>query len=257
MYSVKIVNPARKSEYTVKKLGAQVRFSLDELTEELKKCVKTISPSQIGYIEPGHGLKGKQRWLCTDEDVDTMYDIYTSKTEILLWCFSESPKRLETATSKSKKRILADGEPGAGSTSSKSKSKKEAIASKISEVESIVKKLQDKHGSQYSVEKFNAWAHLIHVGKHSSHDDPPDLPYFRGTKKRKLQSAREGPSGASSPTSKSSSSVITSPGKRVSLRSECIEQLDKWHSLLEKGAISQLQYDEMQQAIMEDIKSNF
>ena len=125
--------------------------------------------------------------------------------------FLRVPKDFEIATSKSKKRILADGEPGAGSTSSKSK--KEAIASKISEVESIVKKLQDKHGSQYSVEKFNAWAHLVHVGKHSSHDDLPDLPYFRGTRKRKLQSAREGPSGASSPTSKSSSSVITSPGK--------------------------------------------
>ena len=163
MYSVKIVNPARKSEYTVKKLGTHVRFPLDELTEEWKKCLKTISPSQIGYIEPGHGLKGKQRWLCTDEDVDTTYDIYMSKTEILLGCFSESPKGLETATSKSKKRILADGEPGAGSTSSKSK--KEAIASKLTEVESIMKKLQDKHGSQYSVEKFNAWAHLIHVGK--------------------------------------------------------------------------------------------
>ncbi len=141
-----------------------------------------------------------------------------------------------------------------------SKTKKEAIASKISEVECIVKKLQDKHGNQYSGEKCNAWTHLIHVGKHDSHDDPPDLPYFRGTKKRKLQTASEGRENSPpSPqaASKSSPSIITSPSKRVGLRSQCIEQLVKWHSLLEKGAISQLQYDEMQKAIMEEIKSNY
>ena len=67
------MNPVRKSEYTVRKLSAYDRFSsFDELTEQLQKCLGKISPSQIGYIEPGHGLKGKQRWLYTDEDVDTM-----------------------------------------------------------------------------------------------------------------------------------------------------------------------------------------
>lgn len=244
VYSVKVVNPVRKSEYTVRKLSTYDRFSsFDELTEQLQKCLDKISPSQIGYIEPGHGLKGKQRWLYTDEDVDTMYDIYKRKTEILLWCFSENPEGSEITTcSKSKKAETS------------SKSKKEAIASKINE------EVQDKHGNQYSVEKCNAWAHLIHVGKHDSHDDPPDLPYFRGTKKRKLQTASEGRENSPpSPqaASKSSPSIITSPSKRVGLRSQCIEQLVKWHSLLEKGAISQLQYDEMQKAIMEEIKSNY
>ena len=66
------MNPVRKSEYTVRKLSAYDRFSsFDELTEQLQKCLDKISPSQIGYIEPGHGLKGKHAEVAvyTDEDV--------------------------------------------------------------------------------------------------------------------------------------------------------------------------------------------
>ena len=40
-----------------------------------------------------------------------------------------------------------------------------------------------------------------------------------------------------------------SPGKRINLRSECMDQLNKWHGLLEKGAISQTQYDEFKKII--------
>ena len=81
------------------------------------------------------------------------------------------------------------------------------------------------------------WAHVIHIGKHSSLDIPPDQPFFRESHKKTSTS-----SSASFP----SSSVAVSPGKRVSLRSECINQLDKWHSLLEKGIISRVEYDQMQ-----------
>ncbi len=39
----------------------------------------------IGYIEPGHGLKGR---INTDDDVDVMYNKYAGKTAILLWAYS-------------------------------------------------------------------------------------------------------------------------------------------------------------------------
>ena len=51
-----------------------------------------------------------------------------------------------------------------------------------------------------------------------------------------------------------STSNTLSPGKRISYRSECIDQLDKWHALLEKGAISNTQFQELQQTILGDIK---
>ena len=75
-YSVKIVNPQQKSDYTVKRLPFRTRFcSVEELRQELKQCLG-VSPSQIGYIEPGHGLKGKQRWLANTDDIEEMYSCF-------------------------------------------------------------------------------------------------------------------------------------------------------------------------------------
>ena len=55
--------------------------------------------------------------------------------------------------------------------------------------------------------------------------------------------------------STTTSSGSRSPTKCLNLRTECIDQLSKWHSLLQGGAISQDQYDEMKNTIMEDMKS--
>ena len=72
---------------------------------------------------------------------------------------------------------------------------------------------------------------MIHMGKHESRQIPPDLPYFGRSKK----------------ISDPSSSM--SPGKRINLRSECMDL----NGLLEKGAISQTQYDEFKNKIIGDI----
>ena len=45
-----------------------------------------------------------------------------------------------------------------------------------------------------------------------------------------------------------------SPGKTIQYRSECIDQLDKWHSLMERGVISVDEFKEKQQTILSDIK---
>ena len=48
--------------------------------------------------------------------------------------------------------------------------------------------------------------------------------------------------------------VNVSPGKRVNLRGQCVQQLLQLHELLEKGGINKQQYDEMQSTIMGDVK---
>ena len=78
----------------------------------------------------------------------------------------------------------------------------------------------------------NCWAHMIQCKKHDSYDLPPKKKFFGKTKPD---------AGAS-------------PGKRSSLRSECISQLDKWHQLMERGVISSEEYEEMQVKILTDIK---
>ena len=77
--------------------------------------------------------------------------------------------------------------------------------------------------------------------KHTSYDDPPEYPYFKG----KIWD----PKGENSV----STSATISPGKRVNLRSECMDQLDKSLSLLRKGCITQEQYDNLRDKILKDM----
>ncbi len=56
-YSVKVVNPLRRSMYTVKRLESLHRFnSRDELLTQMSEDLGT-SVDQVGYIEHGHGLR--------------------------------------------------------------------------------------------------------------------------------------------------------------------------------------------------------
>ena len=48
-------------------------------------------------------------------------------------------------------------------------------------------------------------------------------------------------------------SCSASPGKRIQLRSECMDQLQKWLDLKSKDVITQEQYDQLQLKIMNDI----
>ena len=160
----------------------------------------------MGYIEPGHGLKGKQWWLLVDDDLHEMYSGFTGKREILL---RKQPKK-QTETRKCVKKCHSNH-------TAQTNSKKGTLAMKITEVESIVDKFRKLHSNTYSVQQFNTGAHLIRVGKHSSIDVPHDLPYFRGCKNRKsdkdsrptslVVNVRE---GVDTESSTSSSSIITS-----------------------------------------------
>lgn len=128
---------SRKSDYSVQKLKASAIFtSLQSLIDEIKLSLN-VTPHSVGYIEPGHGLKGKQRWLTNDQDLTAMYAVYEKKLEVLLWCqcVYENMKGKQPA----KKRSREDDSAEPTSTS-----KKSMIMQKIEVVEEIVKKLQEK-----------------------------------------------------------------------------------------------------------------
>ena len=90
------------------------------------------------------------------------------------------------------------------------------------------------------------------MGKHVSLQEPPDKPYFRGRKR--TSSSVESNSSASTPERKKRATVAVSPGRKVTIRTELIDQLQKWHHLMESGAISESEYKELQQTILCDIK---
>ena len=110
--------------------------------------------------------------------------------------------------------------------------------------------LREKHASKHSVEQLNAWAHMIQMGKHASTEEPPALPYFG-----KARAPDKGSPEVGAQSILSSSPQPLSPGKRITLRSERIDQLGKWHSLLEKGVIIKTKYEELQETILGDMSN--
>ena len=51
------------------------------------KTVEICRELRVGYKDPGLGWKGKQRWVTCDDSLKVMYKVYSSKNEILIWCF--------------------------------------------------------------------------------------------------------------------------------------------------------------------------
>jgi len=180
----------------------------------------------LGYIEPGHGVKGRQRWISSPSDLTLMYQAYKKK-EIILWTYEKDENDTMSDTTSAKRRRTADDS-----------GKAESLAQKTTEVDEIYESLYEKHSSSYSIEQLRAWAHMIQMRKCDSYDSPPNKPFFRS------KSLKSG----------SSSSGTQSPGKKIVLRSQCIDQLQKWHTLLESGAITREQYDDLQVTILDDIK---
>ncbi len=90
----------------------------------------------------------------------------------------------------------------------------------LSEVEVVIGKLDEKHEDGYTPEQIRAWAYMINMKKHTSYDDPPSKPFFRGSgSKNKDKEKSESATGTSV--------ARVSPGKRIMYRSECINELDK------------------------------
>ena len=74
-YRVKVVNYTKKSEYSIKRVKFSEKFSsVEELRAELQ-TLDIVATKGVGFIEPGHGLKGRQMWLETEEDLYEMYQI--------------------------------------------------------------------------------------------------------------------------------------------------------------------------------------
>ena len=226
-YEVKIINPSGKGGEEIKQFEAPQFSSIDQLEEALREqCSDFISSQlciQFGYIVPGHGRKGKQLSLTEVQDLSQMYEKYKKRKQVVLWLKNVSKKRSKSP-------------PEGGPPSKQSRSRYDGHLKKMNEVEEIVEKLSGKHDS-FTPEQLRAWAHMIHLKKHTSYDIPPNKPFFRNKR-----------------GTGDSSVCAHSPGKRINMRSQCIDQLDKWHALMEKGAISSKEYEELQKTILNDIK---
>lgn len=245
-YSVKVVNPLRMKEFHTIDLGTgKVYKKIVSLREFISKNLPNIPDFdmqnvELGYIEPGHGMKGKKVWLYTDGDVQNMYERYQGKPSIRLWCYT---CKANTKTS---------GKDSSKTETAKSGLKQHEENSKRSEIDDIYEQLQEKHKGKYKPEQLRAWSHMIRLKTHDSLNEPPDKPFFRGRKRQvgEIQS----PSGKAPANKRLCAPPAVSPGRKVNIRSELIDQLEKWHKLLDLGVIAQREYDDLKEKILSDIK---
>ena len=241
-YTLKLINPLRMSEY--KNLEIQSKGRCKSISE-LKEFISDNHPSgidgpnlnevEMGYIEPGHGGKGRKVWIYDEKDVDKMYEAYANKKRVLLWCYSQPTiqKKSTDSQAKSDKVITTSGYL--------------SQVNKQEEISAIYAQLKEKHEGKYKTEQLNTWAHMLYLKTHDSFDNPLNKPFF--TRKRPVS-----PENTSTVSKRVISGGSISPSRRVNMRSELIDQLKKCQDLIDSGAISKEMFDELQLTIFTDIK---
>lgn len=234
---VKIINPNNAGGKIVQTWSIDKTYiSVDSLKHELGNVFAQYVSGldfEIGYIVPGHGMKGKMNDLVDDDDLSSMYEIFKARKNFMLWikCQVKSKKRPVSTSAGS-------GAIG-GPNPKRSGSVYDSSLRKMHEVDIIMAELEEKHKKGYSKEQIRCWANMIQIKQHESYEIPPNKPFFTTRAK-----------GITTP----GPSTCISPGKKINLRSECIQQLDKWHDLKVRGVITEDQYKEFQETILSDMK---
>ena len=160
---MKIINPSKKSEFEVQSLKSKQKFlSLEDLKKQIILDCKDKVPSVltvIGYIDPGHGLSGKKRYLTSDHDLLDMYEASKGKRDVTIWCYAHAPC---SEPVRGKKRQQVQGSVG---TSAPKASRYDTHVDKMAEVATIEDELQEKHSGKYTDQQLRSWAHLIQMKK--------------------------------------------------------------------------------------------
>ena len=158
--------------------------------------------------------------MTSNKDLQEMYERYQKRRDIMLW-MKQSRKRPHSESDNPSSGVPLSRKCG--------RSNYDGQLNRMAQVDEILDEIKKKHGDTYSQEQCRVWALLIQMGKHESYESAPDKLFFK-TKKKQVSEA---------------SASSASPGKRLQMRSECIDQLDKWYQLMEKGAITNEQYKEI------------
>ena len=125
--------------------------SIDNLKKTLSETFG-FQVGSIGFVKPGHGLKGRQHWLLWDKDLQDMYSVHKKRRVITLWCFRPTVGGAEPSSSR--KRSLSEG---AEDTAPRPKSH---CVQKIKDVEDLISQLKERHGKAFTTEQLSCWAHV-------------------------------------------------------------------------------------------------
>lgn len=267
VYKAKIFNKKsnKKKKFTVQQFHHfnDRLSSLSHLREVLANEFGNNVPDEddlynMGYFEGRYQTK---RWLECEEDLQRMYKIFSLGCEIFLWCDG---------------RAISESDVHNSQETSKKKSQQSKRQAREEELDVISKTLKEKHGDTYTAPQLHLWARMIISKSHDDMDVPPRVPMILGAplpKRQKQESITSALVGAATAFAKAMSpppiissssgdctpstliraiaSIGISPGKTVELRMKNLEQLRYLQQLMEDGILSQDEFFEQKEIIME------
>jgi len=65
------------------------RFIAENLPDIPEIGKSDFATVEMGYVEPGHGPKGRRVWVYADSDLRDMYKRHQRKKHVLLWCYNK------------------------------------------------------------------------------------------------------------------------------------------------------------------------
>ena len=240
---------------------------------ELKRAIRDEFSDEITSKEFDVGyLCGSTVVRIRSKDDITELRGLLAKSQITLWC---------DGLRSGKKRALSDSDDESDHDfprSKKSRKKSTDTTERDKEVQGYVEELKEKHGSKFSPMQFRIWGEMKAGGLHPSLDNPPATSMFNragsgvGTStkmKRNEQSpvVKAVTDAATAITSavlakpqdlngrqRLLSDINGSPAKRIENRAKLYRQLSDLKSLKDAGVLSDEEYCEEKEAIMDFLK---
>ena len=129
----------------------------ESILSTCKQYIEGDKQLHFGYIVPGHGKKGKQVEITSDDDLREMYPKYKRVTKIVLWMKQTvitTRKRSRTPTESHKSdlskrsRTSTDPESSASGGFKAGRSNYDKHIEKTTVVDEICDELSDKHGDK-------------------------------------------------------------------------------------------------------------
>ena len=186
-YTLKIINPKRKSEFRVEKFRKggifktpmELRLFIIGSYEEL---VPSTTDFDIGYYKPSRG--STKVYIKSDTDMPIMYEIYKDQHELTIWCvgnYQDENEEPSSATASKKRKSDQDAQKS---------SRRQSIRD---EVDEIFMELKEKFESKYTPQQLRLWANMLQVGTWKDQENPPQNPMFgyNGKSQRKRPSLTE------------------------------------------------------------------
>ena len=154
-FTLKIINPKRKSQFRVEKFRKKGVFRTPleiqtYIAESYKEYVSSVNTEiDIGYFKPSRG--SSKLYIKSNADIECMYESYKDQVELNIWCMGEDQKENEEPTGAMNKRRRYDQDP-------QKTSRRQSIRD---EVDEIFMELKEKHEKNYTAQQLRLWANML------------------------------------------------------------------------------------------------